>query len=150
MTDHLSPEKRSTNMSRIRGKDTVPELTVRKLLHGLGFRFRLHRRDIPGNPDVILSKYRTVVFVHGCYWHRHEKCGRGRSVPSTNRDFWLAKFKKNTERDAEVASLLAAAGWRVLVVWECEIKPKKRAALEARLLRELAGSAMSLDPRNPA
>lgn len=129
-------------MSRIRGKDTVPELTVRKLLHRLGFRFRLHRRDIPGNPDITLPKYRTVVFVHGCYWHRHKECDRGRSVPSTNRKFWLAKFKKNTERDTEVTNQLEAAGWRVLIVWECETKPGKSPALEARFLRELTSRAL--------
>jgi len=141
MTDHLSSVDRSENMSRIRGKNTAPELVVRRLLHRLGFRFRLHRKDIPGKPDIILPKYKTAIFVHGCYWHRHDGCARGQSVPSTNKSFWLTKFGMNMKRDAKVAKMLADTGWRRLVVWECEVKPSKMDLLEERLRQELTDQA---------
>lgn len=142
MTDHLSPEKRSENMSRIRGKDTTPELFVRRMLHRLGFRFRLYRRDIPGNPDIVLPKYKTAIFIHGCYWHRHKGCHRGQSVPNINREFWLNKFRKNQMRDVEVRRQLEKVGWRILVIWECEVKPRRRTDLEARLLKDLKFQSM--------
>jgi len=117
--DGLTPEKRSWNMSRIRGVDTKPELLVRSLLHRMGYRFRLHRRDLPGRPDIVLPKYRAVVFVHGCFWHRHRGC-RYAYVPKSRKDFWKRKFARNVERDREVRHLLRKAGWKILVVWECE------------------------------
>lgn len=107
-------------MSGIRGTNTRPELAVRRYLHARGFRYRLHAKDLPGKPDIVLPKYRTVVLVHGCYWHRHEGC-RYATTPSTRRDFWLKKFQENVERDRRFRRKLNSLGWRVLVIWECEI-----------------------------
>jgi DNA mismatch endonuclease (patch repair protein) len=107
-------------MSGIRGKNTRPEIAVRRYLHARGFRFRLHRRDLPGKPDIVLPKYRTAIFVHGCYWHRHEGC-KYATTPSTNREFWQQKFHENVERDRRHQAQLADAGWNVLVIWECRI-----------------------------
>lgn len=107
-------------MSRIRNRDTKPEIQVRSILHRMGYRFRLHRKDLPGRPDIVLPKFRTVILVHGCFWHRHESCPRA-AVPSTRRDFWKAKFERNVKRDEEVQGALRALGWRVIVVWECEV-----------------------------
>jgi len=118
--DRISADKRSWNMSRINSRNTKPEKAVRSLLHRMGYRFRLHKKDLPGKPDIVLPKHRTVVFVHGCFWHRHENC-RYTTTPKSNRDFWLAKFKTNVERDKAKASLLEAAGWKVIVVWQCEL-----------------------------
>ncbi len=137
MVDHLSPAQRSANMGRIGGKDTKPELIVRKMLHRLGFRFRLHRKDLPGKPDIVLPKYRTVVFVHGCYWHRHKGCRRGCSVPTTCQAFWLDKFEKTEQRDRRTIAALKAAGWNVLTVWECEIKTRKFNVLEMFLSKSI-------------
>lgn len=105
-------------MSRIGPKDTKPEIMVRKGLHGLGFRYRLHAKDLPGKPDIVLPKYRTVIFVHGCFWHGHEGCHYFR-IPKTNTDFWRTKIGRNQERDAAVRQRLVESGWRVLTVWEC-------------------------------
>lgn len=138
MADTLTPEARSAHMRRVRGADTLPERTVRALLHGAGFRFRLHRKDLPGRPDIVLPRYRTVVLVHGCFWHRHPGC-RASRVPSTRPAWWEAKLARNVERDREVAEALVAAGWRVVVVWECETRPAGRAALSARLTALLRG-----------
>lgn len=121
-------------MARIKGKDTKPELIVRQVLHALGYRFRLHRRDLPGRPDIVLPRHRTVVLVHGCFWHRHEGCARA-SMPATGQDFWQAKFDRTVTRDREQVELLTAAGWKVAVVWECEIKD--RASLSERFSREM-------------
>lgn len=107
-------------MSRIRWKDTKPEMVVRSWLHKHGYRFRLHRKDLPGKPDIALTKYKTVIFVHGCFWHRHEGCKKC-TTPKTRSAFWVEKFNKNIERDAIKADKLRALGWKVLVVWECEI-----------------------------
>jgi len=126
-------------MRKIRGKDTLPERTVRSLLHRMGYRFRLHREDLPGTPDMVLPKYRAVVFIHGCYWHRHEACRRGQSTPSDNRVFWTDKFQKNVDRDRRTEEALSTLGWRVIVVWECEIRRTGLDALAARLRRELDG-----------
>ena len=110
---------RSANMARIKSKDTKPELAVRKALHKLGYRFRLHRRDLPGKPDVVLPRYRTVLLVHGCFWHRHPGC-RFAYMPKSRVDFWRAKFDRNVARDNEVQAALRDLGWTVRVVWECE------------------------------
>lgn len=107
-------------MARVKQKNTAPELIVRRTLHSLGYRFRLHRRDLPGNPDIVLPKYKSIVLVHGCFWHGHS-CPRGKR-PGTNQDFWNAKLDRNIERDDEVVRSLKALGWHVLVVWECEAK----------------------------
>lgn len=123
-------------MSRIRGRDTSPERAVRSLLHRLGFRFRLHQRSLPGTPDIVLSRYRTAVFVHGCFWHRHSSCQFAYS-PKSRRAFWTAKFRNNQRRDAQVLKELEAAGWQVLIVWECELRREAqlRRRLQAALLR---------------
>ena len=119
--DSLSRKKRSWNMSRIRSRDTKPELIVRKLLHKMGYRFRLHLKDLAGSPDIVLPKYKTVIFVHGCFWHRHEGC-RYTYKPKSRIDFWDNKFRQNVERDRKAIQLLEKLGWQVLVIWECETK----------------------------
>lgn len=119
MADRISREHRSWNMSRIRDRDTAPEMAVRSLLHRMGCRFRLHRKDLPGKPDIVLSKYRTVIFVHGCFWHRHRRC-KFAYTPKTRIDFWTEKFEKNIERDSRIQRRLRNLGWHVIVVWECQ------------------------------
>lgn len=124
-------------MSRIRGKHTRPEVAVRRALHRLGFRFRLHRPDLPGRPDLVLPRHQTAVLVHGCFWHRHPGC-RDATTPKSNVEFWEAKFVRNVARDAEIERALAAAGWRVLTIWECETANGED--LEAKLTRALSRS----------
>jgi len=119
--DRLTTERRSWNMSRIRGINTGPELLVRSALHRMGYRFRLNRQDLPGKPDIVLPKYKLAILVHGCYWHRHIGC-KACYTPKSNVSFWEAKFARNIERDVEVRRILRAAGWRTLTVWECETK----------------------------
>lgn len=121
MTDIVDPATRSKIMASIRGKNTKPELQVRHGLHQLGVRFRLHRRDLPGSPDLVFPKYRAVLFVHGCFWHRHESCKLA-YIPSTNRQKWGEKFKSNVERDRRQVAMLQQAGWRVFVIWECALR----------------------------
>lgn len=119
----MTPEQRSSLMSRIRGKDTAPELAVRRLVHGWGFRFRLHRRDLPGTPDLVFPRLRKVVLVHGCYWHHHpDPACRNAVVPKTRREWWQTKLSANAARDARNLDALAVLGWEVLVVWECEVR----------------------------
>ena len=118
--DSVSKERRSEIMGLVKAKNTKPELFVRRLLHRLGFRFRLHRVDLPGKPDIVLPRHRVVVFVHGCFWHRHPGCPATRT-PKTRVEFWEAKFVGNIRRDEEARSKLVEAGWRVLVIWECEL-----------------------------
>jgi DNA mismatch endonuclease (patch repair protein) len=120
MVDRISREHRSWNMGRIKGRDTAPELAVRSILHQLGLRFRLHRRDLPGKPDIVLARWKTIVFVHGCFWHRHAGC-RFAYIPKSRLDFWNRKFEDTTKRDKRNQNELVAAGWRVVVVWECEV-----------------------------
>jgi DNA mismatch endonuclease (patch repair protein) len=117
--DTLSPERRSWNMSRIKSGDTGPELIVRSILHRIGCRFSLHRKDLAGRPDVVLPKYKTVVFVHGCFWHRHKGC-QDATMPKTRRAFWRKKLEGNVARDKVKQCALRTFGWRVIVVWECE------------------------------
>ena len=120
--DVHSPETRSFNMSRIRGKDTRPELMIRQWLWANGYRYRLHREDLPGKPDIVLPRYHTVILVHGCYWHRHG-CWMT-TTPGSRRDFWLAKFKENSSRDKRNIETLLNDGWRVMLVWECTLRGK--------------------------
>lgn len=122
--DNISPQKRSWNMSRIRSNDTTPELVVRSFLFRHGFRFRLHVKNLPGHPDIVLPKYRTVVEVRGYFWHRHPGC-RQTTTPSTNVEFWQEKFKRNVDRDDKNESTLRQLGWNVIVLWECEIFQKE-------------------------
>lgn len=134
MADTVSPAVRSRVMAAVKGQNTRPEIVVRKALHAAGYRFRLHRRDLPGRPDVVLPRHRVVVFVHGCFWHGHN-CRRGRK-PSSNTDFWSAKLTRNVERDRAVAEALAARGWAVETVWECSLDVGIERVL-ARLTRAL-------------
>ena len=133
--DHLSKTRRSWNMSQVRSKNTGPEKRVRALLHRLGFRFRLHIKTLPGNPDIVLKRYRTVVFVHGCFWHRHACCKKS-SIPTHRQAFWLTKLNANVARDQKHGDALNVLGWHVIVVWECETRnPEKLAnALRKQLL----------------
>lgn len=137
-TDVYGPEKRSAVMRRVKGRDTAPEMTVRRALTRLGARYRLHRKDLPGNPDIVLPGRRLALFVHGCFWHGHD-CKRGARVPQQNRDYWVAKVGRNVARDAQSRAALAALGWRVETIWECELKDA--AALEPRLGNLLAPAA---------
>jgi DNA mismatch endonuclease (patch repair protein) len=114
----LDDEARRKMMAGFRSKDTKPEMLVRRALHRLGYRFRLHRRDLPGKPDIVLPRHRLAILVHGCFWHQHEGC-RDARMPRTRQDYWSAKFQRNLERDQETAAALTALGWRVAVIWEC-------------------------------
>lgn len=127
MTDTVSPEKRSDVMSRVRSQDTKPELLIRKGLHALGFRYRLHVKDLPGKPDLVFRRYRSVVFVNGCFWHGHS-CPRCR-MPSSNSDYWKRKVARNAERDAINRRSLIDEGWRVLTIWECALTGKWKLGL---------------------
>jgi DNA mismatch endonuclease (patch repair protein) len=128
--DTASPEKRSWIMRQVKGRDTSPEKIVRSLLHRRGYRFRLQRDDLPGKPDIVLPRFKTVVFVNGCFWHRHSGCKRA-TTPATNVDYWQTKFARNVARDARNQAELEKMGWRVVIVWECELKDKT--TLEKRL-----------------
>lgn len=121
MADIVDKQTRSRMMAGIRGKDTKPELVLRRALHARGFRFRLHSKNVPGRPDLVLSKHRAVVFVHGCFWHRHEDC-RYATTPSTRPEFWQEKFESNVVRDSAVVAALLSSGWRVATVWECALR----------------------------
>jgi DNA mismatch endonuclease (patch repair protein) len=123
--DTVTPETRSRMMAAVRGENTKPELIVRCQAHAMGFRFRLHRRDLPGTPDIVFPRLRSVIFVHGCFWHRHGGCG-ATTMPKDNAEFWAAKFSRNVERDRDVGRALTALRWRVLVVWECETRDMSR------------------------
>ncbi len=130
--DTFTPAERSAVMKRVRGKDTQPEMAVRSMVHRLGFRYALHRRDLPGNPDLVFTARARVIFVHGCFWHGHS-CRAGRNRPSSNTDYWTAKLDCNHARDGANRRRLRNLGWRVLVIWECELKNPER--LRARIVR---------------
>ncbi|WP_293391254.1 DNA mismatch endonuclease Vsr [Phenylobacterium sp. RIFCSPHIGHO2_01_FULL_69_31] len=134
-TDVYGPEKRSAVMRRVKGRNTAPEMAVRRALTKLGARYRLHRKDLPGNPDIVLPGRRLAIFVHGCFWHGHD-CARGSRVPKRNREYWVAKVGRNVARDERGREALAALGWRVETIWECELKDA--ATLDARLAALLA------------
>lgn len=140
VADTVTPQVRSRIMARVRQEDTVPEIVVRRMLHAAGLRFRLHRRDLPGKPDIVLTRHRTVVFVHGCFWHGHS-CKWGRR-PSSNTDFWNAKIDKNIERDEHHLIQLQRLGWRVRVIWSCELHGEA-----GRLIDDLLNSAGRIEPR---
>ena len=135
MTDVYGPEKRSAVMRRVKGRDTTPEKTVRRLLTRLGARYRLHRRDLPGRPDIVMPGRRLALFVHGCFWHGHD-CARGARVPKANRDYGTAKVARNRARDTAARDARLAAGWRVETLWECELKDE--AVVSERLAALLA------------
>lgn len=134
MADVLTTEQRRLNMSRIRGRDSKPEMLVRRLVHSLGFRYRLHVRNLPGSPDLVFPARRKVVFVHGCFWHRH-RCPLGQPAPKTRAVFWRNKLTRNVARDSEVRRALKRAGWRTCVVWQCQTRRTR--TLETRLHRFL-------------
>lgn len=136
--DVFSREKRSQIMSRVSGKNTKPELIVRSLLHNMGYRFRLHRSDLPGKPDITLPKYKKIIFVHGCFWHGHKDCRRSKR-PATNKKFWHEKLNKNIERDKVNIRIFKELGWDVLVVWTCEVTDINQ--LKNKLLSFLEGKA---------
>ncbi|MGZ8363176.1 MAG: very short patch repair endonuclease [Caulobacteraceae bacterium] len=130
MTDVFTPEKRSDVMRRVKSRGTSPELKVRRMLWALGARYRLHRKDLPGSPDIVLPARKLAIFVHGCFWHGHD-CARGARIPKQNRDYWTGKVARNRARDEGAQMALETLGWRVVTVWECDLK--NDAALEARL-----------------
>ena len=134
MTDVFSREKRSSVMRRVKSTGTSPERTVRRVLTRMGLRYRLHRKDLPGKPDIVMAGRKLAIFVHGCFWHGHD-CARGSRVPKANRDYWVAKVARNVSRDETHRAALEAKGWRVLTLWECALKDE--AALEERLRREV-------------
>ena len=134
MADTFTKSKRSEIMSRIGGKDTAPELRVRRLLHSLGFRFRLHCEDLPGKPDIVLPRHRKIMLIHGCFWHGHSGCPRA-ALPTTNTSFWEKKISGNIARDRKVQLELCSLGWELLVLWQCQLKSVE--LLSKRLLRFL-------------
>jgi len=131
MTDVFSPEKRSAVMRQVKGKNTKPEMQVRRLLTRMGLRYRLHRQDLPGKPDIVMPSRKLAIFVHGCFWHGHD-CARGARVPKANRDYWLGKVARNRTRDVDHTAALEAQGWRVLTVWECALKDEAKLEAEIR------------------
>lgn len=126
MTDKIDATRRSANMRAIRSKDMTPEIGVRKLIHGMGYRFRLHRKDLPGKPDLVFPGLRKIIFVHGCFWHQHDdpQCKDGR-LPESRKEYWIPKLRRNQERDIESQEKLENMGWGVMIVWECESKKEK-------------------------
>lgn len=139
MADTLSPKERSERMSRIRSKDSNPEMKLRRLVHGLGFRYRLHVKELPGKPDLVFPARRAVIFMHGCFWHRHEGCKLAR-LPKSKLDFWMAKLEANRQRDLLHQRKLLDLGWRVLVIWECELNDAEHVSRVVRkFLRKQQG-----------
>lgn len=134
--DILNRDKRSWNMSRIKSTNTKPELIVRSMLHKLGYRFRLKSKILPGKPDIILPKYKSVIFVHGCFWHRHKNCKYAYN-PKSNKKFWDTKFQNNVKRDTFVKKAIKELGWKVIVIWECQLSKHKVTRLENRLIKSL-------------
>jgi DNA mismatch endonuclease (patch repair protein) len=152
MTDVFTPEKRSAVMRRVKGRDTGPELKVRRALTALGVGYRLNRKDLPGSPDIAMAGRRLAIFVHGCFWHGHD-CARGSRTPKANREYWLAKVARNKARDAAAEAALTARGWRVETIWECDLKDE--AALRARLAgllhpRSSSSGQPQADPGDPS
>ena len=139
MPDMFSPGKRSEIMAKVHSVNTKPEISVRKLLHGLGYRFRLQRRDLPGNPDIVLPKCKAVIFVHGCFWHGCPICRHAKIRPVNNAEYWETKLNRTLERDKNNVTSLEQMGWRVIIIWECELRRKNVGKLLIRLSKQLAG-----------
>jgi DNA mismatch endonuclease (patch repair protein) len=137
MTDVHDRETRSKNMAAIKGKDTKPEILVRKFLHAQGFRYKLHDKKLPGKPDIVLPKYKTVIFIHGCFWHGHKDC-RYFVVPKTRTDWWLNKINSNIANDTKAVKTLKKAGWRIINLWECDLKSIKVTKTFSKLLKKLS------------
>ena len=143
--DTLTPGERSERMARVRGKDTGPEMRVRRLIHGMGYRYRLHRGGLPGRPDLVFASRRAVVFVHGCFWHQHpDPESRLARMPKSRQEFWLKKLRANRERDERVKAALERDGWRVLTIWECELSDRETERLRKRLQRFLGPASPAL------
>jgi DNA mismatch endonuclease, patch repair protein len=140
MADVHDKKTRSYNMSRIRGKDTKPEMLVRKFLHANGFRFRLHVKDLPGKPDIVLPKYKTVIFVHGCFWHGHKHC-RYYVIPKTKTEWWLNKINGNIANDKKATVALKQQGWKIINLWECDLRSRKLSKSRYQLLKKLSSSS---------
>jgi len=140
--DTFTRGKRSEIMRRVKSIDTKPELLVRSLLHRLGFRFRIHSKDLPGKPDIVLAKYKTIIFVHGCFWHQHSRCKEA-DLPASRRDYWVSKFEKNIKRDRINSRRLRLLGWKVVLVWECETKNSIK--LAERLVKDIIGGSVGYD-----
>lgn len=144
MADNHSKEERSYNMSRIRGQDNKPEELVRKFLFSKGLRYRKNDKRYPGHPDIVLPKYRTVIFINGCFWHMHDGC-RYAVMPISNKEYWEPKLRRNKQRDTEVQQELASTGWRVIIIWECQLKKDKR----EMTLERLYNNIKSIDKKTP-
>jgi DNA mismatch endonuclease (patch repair protein) len=144
LADTVTPAERSQVMARVKSTGSKAELRVRRALHRSGLRYRLHRRDLPGTPDLVLPRLRTVIFMHGCFWHRHPGCKRA-STPASNIDYWTRKFERNVARDASVQQQLRAMGWIPIIVWECETSPTQLAELSAAIRRQ---TPSDLHPRS--
>lgn len=136
MADVHTIETRSYNMSKIRSKNTMPEIAVRRFLFANGYRFRIHDKNLPGNPDIVLKKYNTVIFIHGCFWHMHKGC-KFSSVPSTNKEYWIPKLVKNVEKDKTAAKALRKLGWKVITLWECKLQKREVENTLDKLIKEL-------------
>jgi DNA mismatch endonuclease (patch repair protein) len=136
MADVHDKETRSYNMSRIKGKNTKPEMVVRKFLHANGFRYRLHVKNLPGKPDIVLPKYKTVIFVHGCFWHQHEHCSKA-SLPKTRTEWWKNKLNRNTQVDLNAEALLKQSGWRVLIIWQCGLTINEQMETLSKLIADI-------------
>lgn len=134
MADIFNSKKRSEIMSKVHSSNTTPEIRVRKLLHSMGYRFRLQRRDLPGKPDIVLPKYKTAIFVHGCFWHGCPSCRHSKIRPKLNSDYWNTKLDRTIERDGKNAMALELLGWHVLVIWECETRKKQLDVLKQKLI----------------
>lgn len=139
MVDVHNKITRSYNMSRVRGKDTKPEMLVRRFLHSCGFRYKLHDKSLPGKPDIVLPKYRTVIFIHGCFWHGHARC-KYFKVPQTRTQWWVDKIRRNKLNDTKGLRILRKEGWKVIVVWECGLKPAKVMSTLNRILQSITVS----------
>jgi len=137
MPDMFDTQKRSEIMAKVHSSNTTPEIRVRKLLHSLGYRFRLHRRDLPGNPDIVLPKYKTVIFVHGCFWHGCPTCQHAKIRPVANAEYWDKKLNRTLKRDKSNVTALEQLGWNVMVIWECETRKTRLAILGERILNTL-------------
>jgi DNA mismatch endonuclease (patch repair protein) len=147
MPDNLNVEQRRYAMSRVKGKNTKPEIVVRSLLHNAGYRFRLHRSDLPGCPDIVLPKYRAAILIHGCFWHQHPGCKKA-TIPEQNADYWSRKLARNQTRDQQVQCELKNLGWNVLVIWDCEIRTRKLEGLIERLHETLQRTAQSMTEKS--
>jgi DNA mismatch endonuclease (patch repair protein) len=149
MPDMFDKQKRSEIMSKVHGANTTPEIRVRKLLHSMGYRFRLQERDLPGNPDIVLPKYKTAVFVHGCFWHGCPNCRHARVRPVANAEYWEKKLNRTLERDKNNVSELEKMGWRVVVVWECETRKTVLPALKDKLTDIMSDSRWKTASKSP-